>query len=288
MQASIRWPRRRREWPARVRAISWRMVRIACAPTRALRANSPRCTALVHSSAAASLNRRSSSSTAIMSGRFASSMAWRSFGWVAVGRPHSREGSTGRAPGMRRSVAIDARQPARGHPCDPGRQRGRRTAPRAPGAGCAAGVSARRFPRSIACLAWAIPWIYARTPVRGGTECRERASIRRETGVATRRDFLHAGPERALPLESPVPGIHRITMSNLNWFTEAHAASGSSIGFRTERLLCAEKTRFQNIEIHETTDWGNLMVIDGCIMLTSRDNFLYHEMMSHPALFTHA
>ncbi|HEY3521735.1 MAG TPA: polyamine aminopropyltransferase [Rhodanobacteraceae bacterium] len=77
-------------------------------------------------------------------------------------------------------------------------------------------------------------------------------------------------------------------MSNLNWFTEAHAASGSSIGFRTERLLCAEKTRFQNIEIHETTDWGNLMVIDGCIMLTSRDNFLYHEMMSHPALFTHA
>ncbi len=76
-------------------------------------------------------------------------------------------------------------------------------------------------------------------------------------------------------------------MSNLNWFTEAHAASGSSIGFRTERLLCAEKTRFQNIEIYETTDWGNLMVIDGCIMLTSRDNFLYHEMMSHPALFTH-
>jgi len=38
-------------------------------------------------------------------------------------------------------------------------------------------------------------------------------------------------------------------------------------------------------------DWlrgfGNLMVIDGCIMLTARDNFIYHEMMSHPALFTH-
>src|SRR5690606_27420445 len=29
-------------------------------------------------------------------------------------------------------------------------------------------------------------------------------------------------------------------------------------------------------------------VIDGCVMLTSRDNFLYHEMMSHPALFTHS
>ena len=30
------------------------------------------------------------------------------------------------------------------------------------------------------------------------------------------------------------------------------------------------------------------MVIDGCVMLTTRDNFLYHEMMTHPALFTHA
>jgi spermidine synthase len=29
------------------------------------------------------------------------------------------------------------------------------------------------------------------------------------------------------------------------------------------------------------------MVIDGCIMLTGRDNFIYHEMMTHPALFTH-
>ena len=30
------------------------------------------------------------------------------------------------------------------------------------------------------------------------------------------------------------------------------------------------------------------MLIDGAMMLTTRDNFLYHEMMSHPALFTHA
>ncbi|HEU4670439.1 MAG TPA: polyamine aminopropyltransferase, partial [Dyella sp.] len=73
-----------------------------------------------------------------------------------------------------------------------------------------------------------------------------------------------------------------------SWFTEAHQASGSSIGYRVEKQLHAEKTPFQTIEIYQTTDWGNLMVIDGCVMLTSRDNFLYHEMMTHPALFTHA
>lgn len=72
-----------------------------------------------------------------------------------------------------------------------------------------------------------------------------------------------------------------------SWFTEAHVPSGSSIGFRVTRKLDEVRTPFQHIEVWETTDWGNLMVIDGCVMLTSRDNFLYHEMMSHPALYTH-
>jgi spermidine synthase len=80
----------------------------------------------------------------------------------------------------------------------------------------------------------------------------------------------------------------QLTPNEVRWFTEAHQASGSSIGFRTEQLLHAEKTPFQTIEIYKTTDWGNLMVIDGCVMLTTRDNFFYHEMMTHPALFTHA
>ena len=73
-----------------------------------------------------------------------------------------------------------------------------------------------------------------------------------------------------------------------NWFTEQHEASGSSIGYRVGGKLADEQTPFQHIEVYATTDWGNLMVIDGCTMLTTRDNFLYHEMMTHPALYTHA
>jgi spermidine synthase len=37
----------------------------------------------------------------------------------------------------------------------------------------------------------------------------------------------------------------------------------------------------------ETTDFGNLMIIDGCTMVTTRENFFYHEMISHPALLAH-
>ncbi|HET9482993.1 MAG TPA: polyamine aminopropyltransferase [Xanthomonadales bacterium] len=73
-----------------------------------------------------------------------------------------------------------------------------------------------------------------------------------------------------------------------HWFSEPHDASGSAISFRITGKLAERRTPFQFIEIYDTTDWGRLMVIDGCIMLTTRDNFLYHEMMSHPALFTHA
>lgn len=72
------------------------------------------------------------------------------------------------------------------------------------------------------------------------------------------------------------------------WVTERYLPAGSSIGFRIGERLHAEATPYQSIEVYQTTDWGRAMVIDGCMMLTGRDNFLYHEMMAHPALFTHA
>ena len=72
------------------------------------------------------------------------------------------------------------------------------------------------------------------------------------------------------------------------WLHEHFDKSGSSIGFRVTRKLDEVQSPFQKIEIFESTDWGNVMLIDGAMMLTTRDNFLYHEMMAHPALFTHA
>lgn len=72
-----------------------------------------------------------------------------------------------------------------------------------------------------------------------------------------------------------------------NWFTEPCEEAGSAFSLRIKRKLHQEQSPFQNIEVFETTHFGNLMVIDGFIMLSSRDNFLYHEMMSHPALYTH-
>lgn len=71
------------------------------------------------------------------------------------------------------------------------------------------------------------------------------------------------------------------------WFSEVAAADGAAFSLRIKSKLHEEQSPYQHIEIYETDGFGNLMVIDGCTMLSGRDNFLYHEMMSHPALFTH-
>ncbi|NEX23224.1 polyamine aminopropyltransferase [Thiorhodococcus mannitoliphagus] len=71
------------------------------------------------------------------------------------------------------------------------------------------------------------------------------------------------------------------------WFSEVVRDAGSAFSLRIREKLHEQQTPYQLIEVYATEGFGNLMVIDGCTMLSTRDNFLYHEMMSHPALFTH-
>jgi spermidine synthase len=71
------------------------------------------------------------------------------------------------------------------------------------------------------------------------------------------------------------------------WFTEAIDKTGTAFSLKLGRRVHAEKSPYQTIEIYETRTFGYLMVIDGCTMVSTRENFLYHEMMSHPALNSH-
>lgn len=71
------------------------------------------------------------------------------------------------------------------------------------------------------------------------------------------------------------------------WFTESCTQFGTAFSLQIETKLHEEKTPFQTIGIYETTHFGKLMTIDNIIMLSARDNFFYHEMMTHPVLFTH-
>lgn len=61
--------------------------------------------------------------------------------------------------------------------------------------------------------------------------------------------------------------------------------TGLTIGLK--KLLFSEQSEYQLVEVFETDTWGNLMTIDGMVMLSERDEFVYHEMISHVAMFTH-
>lgn len=76
-------------------------------------------------------------------------------------------------------------------------------------------------------------------------------------------------------------------MDYKQYFIEDHPGQHTIFGYKIKEKLHEEQTPYQKIEIYETETFGKLMVIDGFTMLTTRDNFLYHEMMSHPAIFTH-
>ncbi len=75
---------------------------------------------------------------------------------------------------------------------------------------------------------------------------------------------------------------------NDQWFTEIAENTGSAFSLKIKSRLHVEQSPYQTIEIYDTATFGKLMVIDGCTMLSTRDNFIYHEMMSHPALYTHS
>ena len=58
--------------------------------------------------------------------------------------------------------------------------------------------------------------------------------------------------------------------------------------FRLKRKLFKGKSAFQTVEVVETEGHGKLLLIDGMTMVSERDEFVYHEMISHPALFLHS
>ncbi len=72
-----------------------------------------------------------------------------------------------------------------------------------------------------------------------------------------------------------------------SWYTEEWAGQGSAISLKIKDKVHDEQSTYQRIEIYETETFGTLMTLDGLVMVTDRDNFVYHEMMTHPALFTH-
>lgn len=64
------------------------------------------------------------------------------------------------------------------------------------------------------------------------------------------------------------------------WFTEEHTKN-VRFSIRVERQLVSVKSRYQEIAVFDTKEFGKVLTLDGYVMLTEKDEFIYHEMITH-------
>lgn len=75
--------------------------------------------------------------------------------------------------------------------------------------------------------------------------------------------------------------------SKLDLWVEERHRNISAVRFRVRGLLFSETSAFQTVEIVDTFGFGRMLLNDGLIMLSERDEFIYHDMIAHVPLFAH-
>ena len=75
--------------------------------------------------------------------------------------------------------------------------------------------------------------------------------------------------------------------SNRNlWFTERNNDIALSLRHKGDRLFNGQSD-FQKVEIYDTYAYGRLLTLDGMVMTTQQDEYVYHEMISHIPMQSH-
>lgn len=69
------------------------------------------------------------------------------------------------------------------------------------------------------------------------------------------------------------------------WFTENYG-NIAKMSLNMNNKLHEEQSKYQKIEIYNSDFFGNVFVLDGVIMLSEKDEFIYHEMITHMPLTT--
>ena len=64
------------------------------------------------------------------------------------------------------------------------------------------------------------------------------------------------------------------------WISEPHTKD-VKISIRVKKQLYSGQSDYQKIDVYDTFEFGKILVLDGCIMLTEKDEFIYHEMITH-------
>lgn len=72
------------------------------------------------------------------------------------------------------------------------------------------------------------------------------------------------------------------------WFHERGTLwPGQAMSIEVKEVLYHGRSKFQDVLVFSSTNHGNVLVLDGVIQVTERDEFAYQEMMAHIPLFAH-
>lgn len=70
------------------------------------------------------------------------------------------------------------------------------------------------------------------------------------------------------------------------WFSERHT-KGVKFSIKVDRQLFTGQSEFQRIDIFDSKEFGRFLALDGYMMLTEKDEFIYHEMIVHVPMAVH-
>ncbi|MDR1939172.1 MAG: polyamine aminopropyltransferase [Clostridiales bacterium] len=70
------------------------------------------------------------------------------------------------------------------------------------------------------------------------------------------------------------------------WFSEKHTEN-VKLSIKIDKQLYSENSGFQRIDVFDTVDFGRCLTLDGFMMLTEKDEFVYHEMITHVPMAVH-
>ncbi len=70
------------------------------------------------------------------------------------------------------------------------------------------------------------------------------------------------------------------------WFSE-NQNEDIKLSVRIKSHVFTKESKYQRIDIFDTDALGRILILDGCFMVTYKDEFMYQEMLAHPPLMAH-
>ncbi|MEM6344509.1 MAG: adenosylmethionine decarboxylase [Bacteroidota bacterium] len=120
------------------------------------------------------------------------------------------------------------------------------------------------------------PWQAFRV-LKEGLKAKSNSAIEIQRGATA---LLPAAPKAQLPHDKQSSPSNPPAYKRDIWFTQRNEAIAISLKHKGRRLLHTQ-SKIQKIELYDTITYGKMLVLDGQIVLTEQDEYIYHEMIAH-------